>query len=79
MPLRIGRRRATTDAAATPTRPPGCGGVGPSAALRLLDDALGHRLVGAPRSWPHGPRNAAYANTRTGASVVAGMIGPPFR
>ena len=29
------RRRATLDAAATPTRPSGCGGVGPSAALRL--------------------------------------------
>ena len=28
---------------------------------------LGHRLVGAPRSWPHGARNAAYANTRTGS------------
>ena len=26
-----------------------------------------HRLVGAPRSWPHGARNAAYANTRTGS------------
>ena len=61
------RRRATRYAAAIPVRPSGSGGVGPSASLPRLDDALASDFVAAPRIRPHGVRNAARPNTRTGS------------
>jgi len=52
------RRRVTRYRPATPMRPAGYGGVGPSAALALLPDAHGIAFVALPSICPHGARNA---------------------
>ena len=54
------RRRATQYAPATPMRPAGYGGVGPSLSLALLDDAPGIAVVAPPMTCPRGARNAAH-------------------
>ena len=53
-------RRVTTHAPATPTRPLGCGGVGPSPVLACLEGATASIFGAPPRIWPHGARNAAH-------------------
>ncbi len=50
------RRRVTRYRPATPMRPAGYGGVGPSAALALLPDAHGIAFVALPSICPGHPR-----------------------
>lgn len=52
------RRRATPYAPPTPMRPPGCGGVGPSLSLALLDEAPDIAVIAPSKSCPHGASNA---------------------
>jgi len=54
------RRRATQYTSATPTRPAGYGGAGPSPSLALLDDAHGIAIVAPPGICPRGARNATH-------------------
>ena len=56
------RRRATLYPPATPMRPPGYGGVGPSPSLAVLNDAQGIAVVAPPRIYPHGARNATHSS-----------------
>jgi hypothetical protein len=61
------RRRATKYSAATPLRPSGCGGAGPSAALPRLADATASVFAATPRIWPLAAGNAARVITWTGS------------
>jgi hypothetical protein len=60
-------RRATQYSTATPVRPSGCDGAGPSAGLRLPDDAKASTSSPTPCGRARDTRNAAPPITRTGS------------
>ena len=60
------RRRVTPYPPATPARPSGYGGVGPSPSLAFLYDVRGIAVVAPPGICLHGARNA----TRRGSAAT---------
>ncbi|MEE8060415.1 MAG: hypothetical protein V3T16_01235, partial [Gemmatimonadales bacterium] len=70
--VRIERRGATRKSAATPIGPQGCGGMGPSFSLPLLDDALASP---ASRRLEYGPMALATDDTRLSGRASSRAVG----